>query len=393
LVDVPVGKGRVVVDQLKWEMPEQNVIGGSPGRYIGTLLERLGVALRPATARPTLPLGCTFVPVDIAAAANRGLRDDQPGDGKGWCDWGPEADLRMFPTGLVTLAGVPFRVPPGDRNAIVLRLGSQFRRGFDHLPASVDILVDSDRVAGLYFLHTAGWAYGLEPFGWRTVEYDDGTKEVMALNGSNMADWNPGHETFPDEEGTATSVAWIGANAQYPLVRVYSTLWVNPHPGKRIRRVILSNADLPESQWRFVAHLGVTVARLPAAGQGATRRDPAAAQVLVQEALSLIEAGRQPVAVERLEAALRADDQTVAAWITLADLRAPTATLEEFQALCSRWSTALPDSYQAYNTLARFLEGTGKLPEALAAYRQSLVLEWNQPPTIRAIERLEKQGK
>ena len=40
---------------------------------------------------------------------------------------------------------------------------------------------------------------------------------------------------------------------------------------------------------------------------------------------------------------------------------------------------------------AKFLEGEGKPPEALAEYRKSLQIEINRPPFNRNIERLEKK--
>ena len=50
-----------------------------------------------------------------------------------------------------------------------------------------------------------------------------------------------------------------------------------------------------------------------------------------------------------------------------------------------------PAQYQAHNVLGKFLESKGKLADALAEYKKSLELEWNQPPTIESKVRLEKQ--
>ena len=41
----------------------------------------------------------------------------------------------------------------------------------------------------------------------------------------------------------------------------------------------------------------------------------------------------------------------------------------------------MPSNYQAHNVLGKYLEGKGKLPEALAEYKKSLELEWE--PTTR----------
>ena len=51
----------------------------------------------------------------------------------------------------------------------------------------------------------------------------------------------------------------------------------------------------------------------------------------------------------------------------------------------------MPRNYQAHNVLGKFLEDKGKSAESLAEIRQSLQLEWNQPPAIQAVERLEKK--
>jgi len=212
-----------------------------------------------------------------------------------------------------------------------------------------------------------------------------------------MTDWNPGHEQFPDEEGTLTSVAWTGACKMYPVCRVYHTLWVNPHPGKTIKQVVVRNTGLNPKQWRFIPHLGLTAAILPAAsGAGPAAapivpRDAEKSRVLAEESRRLVEAKKPAEAAEKLEAALQSDDRNTAAWMTLAGLRAETDDVAAFTALCERWLKACPENYQAYNMLGQYLEKKGRLAEALAAYRKSLQIEWNQPPTGAAVNRLEKK--
>jgi hypothetical protein len=394
LVEVPVGKGRVVIDQLQWEMSNKDMVCGSPARCLSMLLTNLGVARKLPVAKPTLPKGVTFEPVDISSQANRSFRDDKAGDGEGWLDWGPEVDLRSFPTGKVNLDGVPYLVPAGDKNAIVLRMDPAFVKALEKYPDSVTIPVGKRRVAGFYFLHTGGWSGGLAPFGERRIEYDDGTKEVMRLNCTNMADWNPGVDNFPEEEGTTTTVAWRGANARYPVIRVYQTLWVNPHPEKAVKQVVIGNAGLEQKQWRFIAHLGLTAAILPVESAApVAARDPEKSQALFREAAALIEKQQTKEAAAKLQTAVDADDQNTAAWTALTDLRAGTDSIDAFTALCGRWMKAAPRNYQAHNVLGKFLEGKGKLPEALAEYRKSLQVEINQPPVNQDIQRLEKKLK
>ena len=394
LVEVPVGKGRVVIDQLKWEVSDKDMVCGSPARCISALLTNLGVARKLPVARPTLPKGVTYEPIDISSLANRSFKDDKAGDGVGWLDWGPQADLSSFPTGNVNVGGVPYLVPAGDKNAIVLRVNPEFVKSLSKYPESAVIPVNKRRVAGFYFLHTGGWAGGPLPFGERRIEYDDGTKETMRLDATNMADWNPGLDNFPDEEGTTTSVVWKGANTQYPVIRVYHTLWVNPHPEKTVKQVVISNAGLEEKQWRFIPHFGLTAAILPAESAAPpAAKDPQKSQALFHQASDLLQNKQTKEAAAKLQAALDADDQNTAAWTALTGLRAQTDGVEAFISLCGRWAQAMPKSYQPHNVLGKYLETKGKLADALAAYKKSVEIEPNQPPIRDDIERLDKKLK
>jgi hypothetical protein len=393
LAEVPIGQGRIIIDQLKWDVSDKDMVSGSPARVVSTLLYNLNVNHKEMTPKPVLPKGVIFAPVDLSGLANLSFRDDKAGDGQGWLDWGPDADLRDFPTGKVSLCGVPFQVPAGDRNAVCLRVTPGFNKALSTLPDRIVIPVGGTNVAGLVFLHTGGWANGSQCFGRREIEYTDGTREVISLDGSNVADWNYGRDEFLDEEGTTTLVAWKGASAKFATTRVYLTTWVNPHPAKAIRQVVISNAGLDESMWRFIPHLALTVALQPShvIPVAQAQRDTPGSATRLKEALALLAAGKTTEAAVPLEAALQADDRNSGAWIALTELRARTDTVEAFTVLCRRWFAAMPENYQAHNVLGRFLEGKGRIPEATAEYRASLVIEWNQPFIMQALERLGKK--
>ena len=394
LVEVSVGNGRVIIDQLKWEMSEKDLACGSPARYVSMLLTNLGVLRKPPAAKPSLPAGVAYTCIDLSSVANRGLRDDKAGDGLGWVDWGPEQDLRDFPTGQGNFDGVPFLVNKGDKNCIVLRCNDDWVKGLTQYPAAVTIPLNKKNIAGLWFMHTGGWMYGDKPFAWREINYADGSSATIALNNSNCADWNFGHDNFPAEEGTLTTIAWKGSCKAVPITRVYKTLWVNPHPEKEIKEVVLTTRDLPKAEWRFLAHLGLTVATLPPGGMDVTaKRDPAKSQALLQEALKLLADKKPAEASAKLEAALQADDHNDGAWKEFTSLRSQADSVEAFTALCHRWTATMPQNYEAHNVLGRFLEKKGKLPEALSEYRQSLKIEWNQPPIMQAAKDLEEKIK
>jgi Flp pilus assembly protein TadD len=76
--------------------------------------------------------------------------------------------------------------------------------------------------------------------------------------------------------------------------------------------------------------------------------------------------------------------------VTLTEIRSASDGVEAFTSLCKRWFTAMPTNYQAHNVLGKYLESKGKPADALAEYKKSLELEWNQPPTIESKVRLEK---
>ena len=390
-VEVPLGKGRIVIDQVKWEVPEREKNDyGSPMRVASMMLSNLGIVQHLPAPKPSLPRDVRFEALDISSLANIGFRDDKAGSGTGWCDWGPEQDIRDFPTGDINLGSVPFKVAKGDKNAVSLRVNPDYVKYLANCPESIEIPVNKKNVAGLVYLHTGGWTTGLKPYGWREVHYTDGTKEVMALNNTNFADWNYGHDQFPDEEGTTTFVAWKGACKNYPVTRVYMTTWVNPHPEKEIAKVVITNQGLPANEQRFLAHLAVTVA-LQAENKGPAGpvRDAKKSQAILQEALTLRQAKKTAEAIAKLEEAIKADDRNVGAWVTLTEIRSVTDGVEAFTSLCKRWFAAMPTNYQAHNVLGKYLEAKGKLADALVEYKKSLELEWNQPPTIEARTRVE----
>jgi Flp pilus assembly protein TadD len=82
---------------------------------------------------------------------------------------------------------------------------------------------------------------------------------------------------------------------------------------------------------------------------------------------------------------------TTAQWQAQAETLQQTATPTEYQTFCRRWAAAEPENYQPYNALGRYLEKQGDVANALAAFRKSIDLEWNQPFATQAIVRLERR--
>jgi tetratricopeptide (TPR) repeat protein len=178
------------------------------------------------------------------------------------------------------------------------------------------------------------------------------------------------------------------------VIRVYQTLWVNPHPDKTIAQVVIDDAGLDPKQLSFMAHLGLTAAMLPPESTvPAAAHDPEKSRALFHEAEALIEKKQTKEAAAKLQTALDADDQNTAAWTALTGIRAKTDNVDVFTALCRRWAQVMPKNYQPYNVLGKYMENKGKFAEALAEYRKSNEIEPNQPPVWSDIERLEKKLK
>ncbi|MCK6488654.1 MAG: hypothetical protein L6R48_10050 [Planctomycetes bacterium] len=136
------------------------------------------------------PVGPQSRALDLSAAADRGLRDENPGDGKGgWTDQGKANDLRTLPAGEHPFADVRFRIGEGERAAIVLR-GSQRPA----LPerATLPLPAGGRPARFLYLLHAGAWARSLSGEIGRIVPVraDGGdAPAIPVLGGRDVGDW------------------------------------------------------------------------------------------------------------------------------------------------------------------------------------------------------------
>ena len=134
-VEVPLGKGRIIIDQVKWEVPEKEKNDyGSPMRVASMMLSNLGIVQHLPAPKPALPKDVRFETLDLSSLANAASATTRPAPASAGCDWGPEQDIRDFPTGDINLGGVPFKVAKGDKNAVVLRVEPGLRQVPGQLP-------------------------------------------------------------------------------------------------------------------------------------------------------------------------------------------------------------------------------------------------------------------
>ncbi len=382
LVEIPVGKGRLIVDQIRWETDAKK-LDRLTVRVASALATNLGVGIAPYASPRNLPSDVVYKPIDLSAFCNRGFKDDVGDDGKGgWPDQGPKADLRQFPTGEQNLGGVPFAIGQEPRTCIVLKCK---RRPFPELyPAEATIPVGFAS-EGLVFLHTTSWG-GQEPTGTYQIQYADGTTaEITLIEGENIFGWNRAPAEFPRERGTRSHVVWTGSCELFPMICVCQMLWVNPKPDVPIRAVRFSNplGDCCPALIAMTAAVKPGKADLEAVAAAKSK-----AQECLKKAVAAIDAGKDAQARAALQEAIKADATLDAAYQRLCELEERGRDEKAVLAAYKAWAASSPRTPLPYNKIGQMLEKQGDAKGALEAYARSLEIEWNQPPIIEAKSRL-----
>ena len=395
LLEIPVGKGKLIIDQLRWEIPNQ-LLATSQGRVVTAMMLGLGVTIEPAVVQRALPPNVTCQPLDIHAVANRSLRDEGKGE-NGWTGQGPDADLRNLTTGAQNFGGTPFTIAQGPQNCIALKSEPQATTTIagdtsrDKLPPSVTIPVGTAggtagmQIEGLWFLHAAAFT-GDGLAGMYQVQYQDGsTLDIPLVSGLNLRDWTAPPAAFAGEKGTQSFVAWTGTTNTFPTVCVFRMLWVNPRPGSPVKAVKFSN---PSTACPVLIALTAVVKSSPA-GQVAA----AQAVELYNQAVQALRDNQDAQAETLLKKAVAADPSNAGACQALAQLydkmKNEDLAFEAYRA----WAAAGPNTYIPYNRIGQIYEARKQYKQALEAYTRSLQIEWNQPPTIEAKSRMEKLVK
>ena len=239
MVEINVGKGRLVLDERRWTTANEK-LAAMADRNLSSLALGLNVNIAPVAPVGELPPDTSYRQIDLTPYATRSLADDVAEDGKGgWSDQGPDADLRDLPTGKQRFHDVPFAIGTGQKSIIVL--ASKSRPDKQGLPGEITVPVGCN-VEGLYFIDAM--AYGGDgSTALYQVQYADGTAaNIPLICGKNIRDWaskNVGG--FPHERGTVTVPAWTGKCKTFSPIAVYMTLWVNPQPGKVVTAVRFAN--------------------------------------------------------------------------------------------------------------------------------------------------------
>jgi len=380
LVEVRIGKGRLILDQRRW-MTSNVDLTRLAERQLAALAIGLNVQIAPTAPLRELPADVGYRMIDLSPFANRAFSDDAPDDGKGgWSDQGPDADLRTFPTGRQNFKGVPFLIGSGPKSIVVLK--SLARPPFSDTPEAVTIPVGYP-VEGLYILHGSAWTSGRVAV--YQMRYADGsTLDMPLIAGENARDWAaPDTGPFARERGTKTVAAWTGSCPMFPKVTVYRKLWVNPKPEVPITAVHYTIAD----KGAVPILVGMTLAVRKDPQEAAAER--AKAEALLAQARAALDAGKLQNGRDLLSQAVAVDMKLWAAYETLAELAERGGSEDEKLDVYRQWAEAGATTPVPYNRLGEILERRKDPTGALDAYRRSLEIEWNQPPILEAVSRLE----
>lgn len=240
------GEGRVLFSTLTalpiWQK------NGAAARYLGNLLRYFSSAKqlynartleRPTFLRASYSTPEAFKFINLASFANRGFEDETADDGKGgWTDQGSN-DFRSMPTGRQTAAGIPFEIidPARNNGKGCLMLRGKERQGF---PAAITGIPVKDKVAALYFLHTAAWVPYWQECGRYRIHYADGkTIDCPLKPGVNINDWWNQSALLPEALPVFTHVNGAGGKVSF-----FVSPWQNPRPDVAIETVdFLSSAN------------------------------------------------------------------------------------------------------------------------------------------------------
>ncbi|MBI4977064.1 MAG: hypothetical protein HZC28_06245 [Spirochaetes bacterium] len=207
-----------------------------------------------------------FVPVTLSTAAARPFIDR---NGDGWTGQGSGNDLRILPSGLMTLSGIPFDI---TGRAVLLK--GEHTAGFPVTTGTMQLTAPAACDA-LYMLQATAWSAEYDkPVATYKLMYADGTSASIPVKyGRDINDW------WMARPPTDAKLAWTGANgsAEVGLSVMKVT---NPRPDKQISGIEFVSAQTAATPILIAATVlksGVlTAAETEAVSNTYTKRDQAA---------------------------------------------------------------------------------------------------------------------
>jgi len=204
-----------------------------------------------------------WLPLELDGIFNR-----LSGHEHGWLGGLP---LLHMQRGRQTIHGVPFQIASGHfsgkPDCIVMRSIHAHASLGHQLPAEVKVKI-AGKAQAFYFLHGCGWTLGQKSFARYEFHYADGTlasAPLVVYKGGptsrpagkkrpqgNIQDWWPAPQFTQFESAHARHYVVTDGDDPFLYERYLYTLeWINPHPDKKITRLVIRSD--PEAE----ATLGV----------------------------------------------------------------------------------------------------------------------------------------
>jgi hypothetical protein len=210
----------------------------------GTLHCTYRGAMEPAPER-------SFQTVSLSGIANADIAGKTIEGVAGWTEEG-ENDLHEFPTGHQVFHEIPFDVIDPLTNGRKVCLGLSA----DEPYADRAVLEISRNAASVYLLHASNRSYYA---GNITLQYEDGTSHIDHIGPGKISNWWYPAAAEDRKQTPVFKVAWRGKNSFSRNVGVCIYGLNNPHPDKRVERILFKSAG-NSSRWMV---LGITLSDKP----------------------------------------------------------------------------------------------------------------------------------
>jgi beta-galactosidase len=263
LVKYRMGKGGVVLNQLRVVPSESNPVNGPKRRAVASaLLRNLGAtfaAERLVVVGPNLK----YTPIPLAEKCNQFLTSD-----RGWLAGQP--DLRHFPVGEQKLAGVRYLIRDFKTSPLpaCVMLAGPGAKG--NLPQAVEGIPVGRKADTLFFLHTFHRVKEWRPEQNKgkqeppavfvyVVTYADGKKIEIPVRYERGV----GHWIAEEPKGVPeAAVAWAAPFPGDPKRQavIYQMAWANPRPGEEIASLAVRYDARVGNQYGVPALFAVTAA-------------------------------------------------------------------------------------------------------------------------------------
>ncbi len=174
-----------------------------------------------------------YKPLDISSYTNMDLSNTNNTAQHKWMNGGkPGDDLHNIPVGKQILDSIEFNVIDAAKNNFNAVIAVANQKDF---PSSVEIPIH-DTAACIYLLHTAGKPASENVAGAVKILYEDGTNNFQyIIMGKQLTYW-----WFSELKTDYSGIAWYGKNDVSEGVGVSWCAIDNPHPGKKIKSIVIA---------------------------------------------------------------------------------------------------------------------------------------------------------